>query len=345
MQLTTIQRFTEGGVVLLETSSTVDVPSALPAPPPAPPAPPGILGWSTTRVRGNPTVLGSNKTIAHGTAGFLQVLSEVAHTNDGDYYAEVWLFDGGDLHVVGLSGFANPTSWAGTAADEYTLYSYAGKKCNAAVQTPYAVRFVPSEEEPVVIGIRYNRGALSFSINGTPYGVAFNIGSSPMRLVFGSATSAAVLLCASVNVGQGNFLYAPAGVQGWERTPASTDPIIYGDHYMAQLHCILRPNSAGQWFIQNDVDHAPRGIVSVTQSASTLQLAFAKTYRKAGTIQITSDDDFGRKVMGHSNLGLGNATIKLTKADGTPLAPSEVYTATGINPGDGNLWINVTMWE
>jgi hypothetical protein len=275
------------------------------------------------------------------------MLSEAAHSNDGDYYAELVLFDGGNLHMVGLSGFTAPSTWPGTAPDEYTLYSYNGSRENGANGVPYAAAFSASEDAPVVIGLRYNHGALSFSVNGTQYGVAYNIGSAPMRLVVGSATSASKLLCASVNVGQGNFLYAPSGVQGWERTPLPTDPIFYGEHFVDRLHCILRPNASGNWFIQNDSDHAPKGFgATVSQSSNSLQLFFLKTYSKAGTVQITSDDDFARRVMGHGNLGLNNTTIVLTKADGSPLNPSEVYVANpSIPPGSGNLWINVTMWE
>jgi hypothetical protein len=310
---------------------------------PPPPAP-AIVGWSTTRTRGAVTVC-ANKTTAYGSSGFLQMLSEVARGNDGDYYAEVFLFNGGDVQLVGLSGFANPTTYPGTAADEYTIYGFSGKKFNAGVQTPYASPFSSSEDVPVVVGIRFNRGALSFSINGTPYPVAFNV-TGLMRLVVGSATSAPNFQCASANVGQGRFLYAPTGVQGWERNPDPADPIFYGEHFMDRLHCILRPNASGVWYIQDDTDHAPKGFgLSVLQTSTSLQLSFLRTYPKAGTIQISSDDDFGRKVMGHGNLGLGNTSIVLTKFDGSPLNPSEVYSATGIVPGNGNLWIDVTMWE
>jgi hypothetical protein len=331
-------------LLIVDKDATVEQGGAPPPPAPPPPAP-SLAGWSATHKRGDVTVAGDHRNIAYGTSGFLQALSAIAHTNDGDYYAEVWLFNGGDVPLVGLSGFSNPTDWPGKAADEYTLYSYNGKKCNGGVQTAYAAPFF-AEEAPVCIGIRNNYGAVSFSIDGTQYPVAFNVGSAPLRLVFGSATSASNLLCASVNVGQGRFLHAPAGVQGWERTPEPTDPIFYGDHFMAQLHCILRPNASGVWYIQNDSDHAPRGISGVSQNANGLQLSFAKTYAKAGTIQVTSDDNFARKVMGHGNLGLSGSSIVLTKADGSPLNPSDVYTATpGLIPGDGNLWINVTMWE
>lgn len=37
---------------------------------------------------------------------------------------------------------------------------------------------------------------------------------------------------------------------------------------------------------------------------------------------------------------------RFVEGSGSPLNPSDVYTATpGLIPGDGNLWVNVTMWE
>lgn len=110
-----------------------------------------------------------------------------------------------------------------------------------------------------------------------------------------------------------------------------------------KLHCILRPGVDGVWFVQNDGDHKPFGITtSVTQTSEYLRIFFSTTYNFAGTIQVTTDDDFQAKITAHSNLGLANATIRLFK-DGVQIDPGDIYSETDVTPGSGNLWIDVTM--
>lgn len=110
---------------------------------------------------------------------------------------------------------------------------------------------------------------------------------------------------------------------------------------VAHLHAILRPDSAGRWFIQNDVDHMPIGVLmQVEQTPEFVRIFFDRNYTHAGVIQITSDDDFRGTIAGHSNLGLNAATIRIT-ANGRPIDPAAVYAF--VPPGAGNLWISVTM--
>jgi hypothetical protein len=110
-----------------------------------------------------------------------------------------------------------------------------------------------------------------------------------------------------------------------------------------QLHFILRPNPVGQWYIQNDKDHASIGVQHrVEQTETHLRVRFERKYSHAVVIQITSDDEFGTKVSGHASLGIDAATIFIT-ADGKRINPMDVrkhYTA-----GGGNLWISVTMLD
>lgn len=116
---------------------------------------------------------------------------------------------------------------------------------------------------------------------------------------------------------------------------------------MANYHlfCILRPNSSGVWSVQNDTDHSPYGIDTYVEQGSTYLRIFTTgiaTYTKAGGIQITSDDDFNVRVSGHSNLGLSNATIRIY-VDGVQIDPADIWTALGVSPGGGNLWVAMDM--
>lgn len=109
------------------------------------------------------------------------------------------------------------------------------------------------------------------------------------------------------------------------------------------LHAILRPDSNGRWYVQSDVDHLPDGVsLTVEQTPEFVRIFFSQNYKFAGTIQVTSDDDFADEVKGYSNLGLNHATIRV-KARGKPINPADVYQY--IPPGSGNFWINVTMWK
>lgn len=110
---------------------------------------------------------------------------------------------------------------------------------------------------------------------------------------------------------------------------------------MHELRAIVRPDASGTWFIQNDVDHAAIGIVSVSQTAEYIELVFDRTYSHAGTVQVTPDDDFNGFFTVGSNLGLSALRIRL-KANGVQINPSTVYSY-GPTLGGGNLWVNVTM--
>lgn len=108
-----------------------------------------------------------------------------------------------------------------------------------------------------------------------------------------------------------------------------------------QLHCIIRPDANGQWYVQNDVDHSPSGCsLQIEQGPDYLRVFFLKTYTHAGTVQITSDDDFNVKIQGFANLGL-NSTMIRVYANGQMINPAHVYSY--IPQGGGNFWINVTM--
>jgi hypothetical protein len=110
---------------------------------------------------------------------------------------------------------------------------------------------------------------------------------------------------------------------------------------VANLHCIIRPNDAGQWFVQNDVDHSPSGCsLQIEQGPDYLRVFFLRTFTHAGTVQITSDDDFNVKIQGFANLGL-NSTMIRVYANGQMINPADVYNH--ISKGGGNFWINVTM--
>lgn len=111
---------------------------------------------------------------------------------------------------------------------------------------------------------------------------------------------------------------------------------------VSHLFCVLRPDSAGRWFVQDDIDHAPVGISSfVEQGPDFLRLFFDRTYSHAGVIQVSTDDSFGDHVSGHSNLGRSNATIRLV-ANGQVIDPARVWEY--VPPaGGGNLWVSVVM--
>lgn len=108
-----------------------------------------------------------------------------------------------------------------------------------------------------------------------------------------------------------------------------------------RLHCIIRPNSAGQWYVQNDTDHSPSGCaLKIEQGADYLRVFFLRTYTHAGTVQITGDDDFNVKIQGFASLALDSATIRVY-ANGQMINPANVYSY--IPQGGGNFWLNVTM--
>jgi hypothetical protein len=124
---------------------------------------------------------------------------------------------------------------------------------------------------------------------------------------------------------------------------AFAGPSLADGGKLEQLHFILRPDAAGQWYIQNDADHASIGVQhKVEQTDKHLVVRFERRYSHAVVIQITSDDEFGAQVSGHASLGTDSAVIFIV-ADGKRINPRDVrrhYQAPG-----GNLWITVTMLD
>lgn len=118
---------------------------------------------------------------------------------------------------------------------------------------------------------------------------------------------------------------------------------------ISRLHCVLRPDANGNWFIQDDEDHGQFGFYSVDQFPTHLRLNFMSTYDKAGTVQISSDDDFAGSVLASANLGLSSMNIKIrvapnTTGESAPIVPSQIWAHLPRHiPGSGNLWINATM--
>lgn len=118
------------------------------------------------------------------------------------------------------------------------------------------------------------------------------------------------------------------------------------------VHFILRPNAAGVWSVQDDVDHESFGVDKVTgviHGADFVRVYFTPIYRKAGIVHITTDDDFAGSISAHANLGLQSVTIKMKsfpniKATDPWINPSQIWNYVP-NNGGGNLWVNVTMLD
>ncbi len=123
------------------------------------------------------------------------------------------------------------------------------------------------------------------------------------------------------------------------------------------IHCILRPNPQGQWYVQDDIDHASCNIhptLRVQQDADALRLYFNRDYHKTGTIQITPDDGFGGGLTANASLGVGSARIEmrawpLVCGFHAPINPAHVWSKLDAAAGravprdNGNLWVNVIM--
>lgn len=118
------------------------------------------------------------------------------------------------------------------------------------------------------------------------------------------------------------------------------------------LHAILRPYSNGQWYVQNDVDHASHGMhpeskVQLVQTKKSLRIYFDKRYTKAGVIQITTDDGFAGTVIANASLGLEAAEISLRarpniSSSASPINPRDIWKYVP-NKGNGNLWVSIVM--
>lgn len=116
-----------------------------------------------------------------------------------------------------------------------------------------------------------------------------------------------------------------------------------------QLHCILRPNSAGVWSIQNDADHASYGMHPkvFVQDATGITIYFDEVYARAGSIQISTDDDFADSISATASLGTQNARITLraaphTRGEDPAIDPAKIWDYVKTT-GGGNLWINISM--
>lgn len=109
---------------------------------------------------------------------------------------------------------------------------------------------------------------------------------------------------------------------------------------VAYLHFAIRPDSQGQWFIQNDADHASFGVASLRQTQEYLEVTFDRRYTHAGAIVVSSDDDFRDRVRGYCNLGVDGTRCRIV-AGGREIDPA---TVRDVVPGDsGNLWVIVQM--
>lgn len=115
---------------------------------------------------------------------------------------------------------------------------------------------------------------------------------------------------------------------------------------------VLRPNGAGQWYIQNDVDHAPQGLATTVRfSAGTngrtyngLLVDFTSgSYTKAGSVQITPDDDFALAAIG-AGAGVGLTSVAVVVLfKGQWIDPTKIFQYAPNLGGSGNFWINGTM--
>lgn len=120
---------------------------------------------------------------------------------------------------------------------------------------------------------------------------------------------------------------------------------------------ILRPDENGTWSVQDDVDHASCGVdptLGVVHYPDHLRVYFAPTYAKAGTVQITTDDDFAGSITANAGLGCQSVSIKLRAHPhmlgiDPPIDPRRIWEhlrpALGYTKGNGNLWVNITMFS
>jgi hypothetical protein len=111
---------------------------------------------------------------------------------------------------------------------------------------------------------------------------------------------------------------------------------------VAQIHAVLRPDATGKWFVQDDKDHAPIGVVEVTEVDGRLVLRFDRQYTHAGTVQVSTDDGFNDQLSAHASLGV-TATFISLYVRGVKIQPHDVLAYIPGAAGDGNLWVDVTM--
>lgn len=137
----------------------------------------------------------------------------------------------------------------------------------------------------------------------------------------------AALLAASFAAACGDDIVPPA------------DKLATPEVEVIRLHFILRPDAAGRWNFQDDADHASLGVRALVQAPDHLEVTFDRRYTYAGTVQVTSDDQFGQRCSGHPSLGIKGARITIW-CNGQQIDPA---TIRSFIPRDGNLWVNVTM--
>lgn len=160
--------------------------------------------------------------------------------------------------------------------------------------------------------------------------------------VAGKKSIIAIGLCAALAACGGGDVEPPSLISS---AKAQTAPVAQLEH----LHAILRPDANGRWYVQTDQgprqdpDHSSYGISwEVEQTSEYVRIFFFRNYTHAGSIQISSDDDFASRVKGYSNLGLNSATIRI-EVDGRRIDPGRILEYVPTAAQAGNLWINVTM--
>ena len=139
------------------------------------------------------------------------------------------------------------------------------------------------------------------------------------------------------------FVFLLASLAG----PAQTGQALAATGDAHTLFAVLRPDSNGDWYIQDDSSHKRHGIDTYIEQTSSYIRIFTccvASFTKAGTIQITTDDGFNVRVSAHSNLGYNNATIQIY-VDGSLIDPADIWTELGGYTGNGNLWLTLQMVE
>ncbi len=124
---------------------------------------------------------------------------------------------------------------------------------------------------------------------------------------------------------------------------------------LAHIHFILRPDAKGIWSVQDDCDHASFGVDKVTgvvHYPDHLRVYFTPVHKYAGSVQVTTDDDFAGALTANAGLGTQCVAIKLrafpnVQGVDAPIDPKRIWEylrpAKGYVKDCGNLWVNITM--
>lgn len=162
-----------------------------------------------------------------------------------------------------------------------------------------------------------------------------------IRITLAALAAALLVACGGGDSSDTKTASASPSIMG--AAHAQTPPGIDDGKTLHQLHFIIRPDASGNWFVQNDVDHASFGVSGVvTQTAEYLEVHFTRSYSHAGTVQVTPDDDMNGFITAGSNLGLSSMRIRI-KANGTQINPANIWSYGPTHYNGGNLWVNVTM--